>query len=112
MKLLFIWTVFTLFVGVSYAGESMDDQRYVLLLFVMFYATYICNQMAVIQVNSKIYVLLFSIPCTIMQYLVYGCNNFLWIYPTVDLRTFLGKILFWSFWAYCYIILFIICESE
>ena len=97
-SIIYIWSIFIILIGI--AETELGD--YLLFSFVMFYITYIYNQINPIELNYKTFSIFFLIPSSIMWWILYVYNYLLSDYPIAE-HTILSII-----FLYFYVLIFII----
>ena len=100
MKLLTIWVVFTVYIGFL----KCNSAHYIVVSIIMLYITKVYNKIEPTKISLKQAVLLSFIPNTIILYLAYKCNDFLWVNP------YSWPIFISIFCLYSYILIYIAIE--
>jgi hypothetical protein len=77
MKLLFIWSIFTIIIGFS----KLNTIEYILTSLIMLYATQFYNTFKPIKISIKKAITISCLPNVLLWYLAYKCNDFLWLDP-------------------------------
>jgi hypothetical protein len=102
MQLLMIWIIITITIGIL----KFNSNQYIILSLIMLCITKVCNEITPTTMSFRNSVVLSILPNTIIWYLAYHCNNFLWVYP-YSRYYFIGL-----FCLYSYILLYIAWECE
>jgi hypothetical protein len=100
--LVLIWILFIVFTSIT----EIDEPHYLLFSTVMFYITYIHNQIIPNNMSLRTCTILISIPSFIMSYMAERYNSFLCLNPIND-ELFMTLV-----FIYWYLIIHIISERN
>jgi hypothetical protein len=102
MKLLFIWTSFTICIGYS----KLNNFSYMIVSLIMLFITKLYNTVTPINIPLRQIILWSSVPNAIFWALAYKCNEFLWVFP-YNWTVFIS-----IFCIYSYILMYIAIECD
>ena len=92
MQLLIIWASISITIGFL----KLNNTQYILLSLVMLFMTYYIYNELNITMSLKNAILLSIVPNTVIWYIAYKCNDFLWFYP-YEWVTFVTVFLIYSY---------------
>ena len=84
MNLFLIWISFTIIISFT----KLNNSRFIIVNLIMLYITYIYNVKKFTMLSLNNVILISFIPNSLVLYILYKCNKFLWIKP-YNYETFL-----------------------
>ena len=92
MEVFILWVVTTITLGLL----RFNSFQYIMFSVYMLFTTYIYNVLFPTRMSIKHAILFSIIPNSILWYMAYKCNDFLWVYP-YNWHSFIAIFLIYSY---------------